>query len=561
MREVLKDIIFEAARSVLEPKDLGALEASDVLIEHPKDKNHGDYATNLALILAKRAGLPPRKLAEEMVQTLKSGHNYILKVEVAGPGFINFFLSDDWYRESLREIKRKGASFGRIELGMDRRVQIEFVSANPVGPMHVGHGRWAAVGDALASLLEFAGYSVSREFYINDYGNQMNIFAASVTARYLELFGHPTEFPIDGYRGEYIREIAAEIKELDGDVYLDLKDEERHAKIGQAAYRDVIVHTKRVLSEMGVIFDNWFSEKAMHESGAVKEAVEELKRAGFTYEEDGALWFASTRFKDDKDRVLIRENGEPTYFAADVAYHKDKLSRGFDRLINIWGADHHGYVARMKAAVMALGYPEDKLTVIIGQLVNLLRGGEQVKMSKRTGEMVTLEELLAEVGSDAARYFFLTKSTDTALDFDIELAKSKSADNPVYYVQYAHARICSIIRFAAEKGIEPAEEPGGELSLLSQESELALMRKLAEFEEVIEAAAEKLAPYRLTRYAEEVATLFHSFYTKCRVIFDEETASEGEMALSRPRLTLTQATAQVIANALTILGISAPKRM
>ncbi|MDI6799596.1 MAG: arginine--tRNA ligase [Actinomycetota bacterium] len=561
MREILKDIIHRAALTVAPPGELDDLKLADVLIEHPKEKGHGDFATNLALILAKRLKKSPRKLADEMVEALKGEHHFISRVETAGPGFINFFLSDDWYRECLREIKKKGPSFGRVELGGGKSVQIEFVSANPVGPMHVGHGRWAAVGDALARLLNFAGYRVHKEFYINDYGNQMNIFAASVTARYLELFGRQAEFPPEGYMGEYVKDIAADIIELDGDRYVEMDEAERLTEMGEAAYKDVITHTKRVLSDMGVTFDNWFSERELHRSGAVLEAVWDLKRAGFTYEENGAVWFASTKFSDDKDRVLIRESGEPTYFAADVAYHKDKLKRGFDGLIDIWGADHHGYAGRVKAAIEALGYPKDKLTIIIGQLVNLLRAGEPVRMSKRTGEMVTLEELLSEVGSDAARYFFLTKSTDTALDFDIELAKKRSSDNPVYYVQYAHARISSIIRFADEKGVKAAIARGDGLSHLDHPSELDLMRKLAEFEEVIEISATKLAPYRLTKYAEEVAGLFHVFYTKCRVIFDEETASEEDLAKSGPRLILAEATRQIIANCLSILGISAPDKM
>lgn len=559
MKEVLKEIIYRAALAGANVDRIDDFSQSDVTIERPKDKTHGDFATNIALVMASRLGQKSRELAELIAGNLKGGHHLIFRVEVAGPGFINFFLSDDWYRDILLEIGKKGADFGRVDLGKGQRALIEFVSANPVGPMHVGHGRWAAVGDALANLMTAAGYIVEREFYINDYGNQMKIFAASVAVRYLELFGREASLPPDGYRGAYISDIASEIAKSDGDIYLDLGEKERLERIGEAAYKDVILHTKRVLSDMGVIFDSWFSERTLHASGAIESVVTKLGAGGFTYEEGGAVWFASTKFSDDKDRVLIREGGEPTYFAADIAYHEDKLKRGFDLLINIWGADHHGYINRVKAAIAALGYPKEKLIIIIGQLVNLLSGGEPVRMSKRTGEMVTLEELLLEVGSDAARYFFLSKSTDTALDFDIELAKKRSADNPVYYVQYAHARISSIIRLAKEKGIDFSTE--SDLSLLVHPSELELMRKLGRFEEVIETAALKMAPFRLSKYAEEVASLFHSFYMKCRVIFDEETASPDELALSRPRLVLAAATARVIANTLAILGISAPEKM
>jgi len=543
--------------AILHAKEAGEVPLScnvKPFFERPKDKIHGDWATNVAMVLASQTKQPPRKVAESIVKHIDDKKRFLSKVEIAGPGFINFYLSDRWFRETLKEIKLKRDKFGHLDMGCGEKVQVEFVSANPVGPMHLGHGRWAAVGDALANLMTAAGYDVTREFYVNDYGNQMRIFGCSVAARYAEILGEDVVFPEDGYQGEYIKEIAQEIIDKEGGKYLKLSEEQRGEFFKKIAYRQVLDHIKKVLLDMGVKFDVWFSETSLHESRAIEEAISELREQEYIFEKDGALWLRTTAFKDDKDRVLIRENGEPTYFAADIAYHKNKLNRGFDKLINIWGADHHGYVQRVKAAIRALGYPEDKLEIIIGQLVNLWRGGELVRMSKRTGEMVTLEELLEEVGSDAARYFFLMRSTDTPFDFDIELAKSQSSDNPVYYVQYAHARICSIIRFAEEKGFFSSDTKGVNLELLCEESELDLIRKLAEFEEVVETSASKMIPYRLTKYAEDLASLFHVFYTKCRVIGDD-------VELNKARLILVDSARQVLSNVLGLMGVSAPEKM
>lgn len=554
MKENLAELVTDA---ISQAKKAGEISFSyDVkpFFEHPKDKTHGDWATNVAMVLASQAKLPPRKIADSIVKHLNDKQHFLSKVEIAGPGFINFYLSDKWFRGVLKEIKEKGEKFGHFDMGYGKKVLIEFVSANPVGPLHVGHGRWAAVGDTLANLITAAGCNVAREFYINDYGNQMRIFGDSVAARYAEFLGEEVDFPEDGYRGEYIKEIAQEIIEKEGNKYLALSPPERSKLFKEIAYRQVLAHIKKVLLAMGVKFDVWFSETTLHDLGAIDEAISELRERGYVYKENGALWFRTTDFEDDKDRVLIRENGEPTYFAADIAYHKNKLNRDFDKLIDIWGADHHGYVKRVEAAIQALGYPKEKLEIIIGQLVNLWRGGELVRMSKRTGEMVTLEELLQEVGSDAARYFFLMRSTDTALDFDIELAKSQSSDNPVYYVQYAHARICNILKFAEEKGFSLPDIEDVNLNLLCEESELDLMRKLMEFEEVIEASVRKLIPFRLTKYAEETASLFHIFYTKCRVI-NEDTE------LSKARLILADCVRQVLNNVLNLMGISAPEKM
>jgi arginyl-tRNA synthetase len=538
-----------------------------VSIERPRDRAHGDWATNLALTLAKRAGSSPRDVAVALMGRLPSDP-HIASVEIAGPGFINFRLAESWLLDALARIVAEGPSFGRATLEGGARVQVEFVSANPVGPMHVGHGRWAAVGDALARVLEASGAEVQREFYVNDAGTQMDIFGKSVEARYLQQLGVDAPFPDDGYAGHYISEIAAEIIGADGKAYLELGDDERAGALRDRAYVQVLDHLKATLERFGVTFDVWYSERTLHASGALGLAVEALRDAGYVYESEGATWFRSTDPRlaeaneaagggaagwpaDDKDRVLVRSTGEPTYLCADIAYHKDKFDRGFERVIDIWGADHHGYVPRMMAAAAALGHA-GRLEVIIGQLVNLLRGGEPVRMSKRTGELVTFEELIDEVGVDAARYFFLMRSTDTALDFDIALAKKKSQENPVYYVQYAHARISSIVRRAAEQGLAPSAD--SDTSLLHTDEELALIRELARLPDLVALAAAQRAPYKLTGYAEEVAKAFHFFYTKRRVV-------TADAELSAARLLLCDATRIVLANTLGLLGVSAPDRM
>jgi arginyl-tRNA synthetase len=481
-------------------------------------------------------------------------------VEVAGPGFINVRLATSVLHDVVSRIRSERERYGAgAPTGL--RVQVEFVSANPVGPMHVGHGRWAALGDSIARLLAHRGHSVEREFYINDAGVQMDIFAASVAARYMDLCGRQVPFPEDGYRGAYIADIAREIYEAEGDAWADADPAAREAHFKEQAYAQVLGHLRRVLHSMGVDFDVWFSERTLHASGAIEATIDRLREAGHVYEQEGAVWFRSTAFGDDKDRVLRKSDGEYTYFAADIAYHADKYDRGFDLVIDIWGADHHGYVKRMEAAVAALGHP-GKLEVIIGQMVNLFRAGEIVRMSKRTGEMVTFEDLLDEVGPDAARYFFLRRSTDQSLDFDIALAKEQSADNPVYYVQYAHARICSILRKAA--GSEDTDDidalaaaliPGDvDCSVLTDEAELALLRALGEFPDVVEEAAAARAPHKVTRYAEDLAATFHQFYTVCRVVGDDA-------RLTAARLAVVDATRIVLELALGLLGVSAPVRM
>ncbi|MCL6471269.1 MAG: arginine--tRNA ligase [Firmicutes bacterium] len=552
IQDILAGLIEDALKRARDEQKLPIEDIPKVTLEHPREKEHGDWATNIALVLASKVKMPPRAVAQAIVNLLGDSKRYIDKVEIAGPGFINFYLSNEWLYTVLAMIKEQGEKFGYSTVGAGQKIQIEFVSANPVGPMHIGHGRWAAVGDTLANVLQANGYSVEREFYINDYGNQMNIFAKSVAARYAELLGQDVPFPEDGYRGEYIKDIAREIIAEENDKYLGIPEKEREEIFKERAYRQVLEHIKKTLEQMGVVFDSWFSERTLHESSEVEKTIEELRERGYVYESEGAVWFKASAFGEEKDRVLIRANGEPTYFAADIAYHKSKLNRGFDKIINIWGADHHGYVGRMKAAIQALGYPADKMEVIIGQLVNLLRAGEPVRMSKRTGEMVTLDELLEEVGSDAVRFFFLMRSTDSPVDFDIELAKQESNENPVYYVQYAHARISSIIRYAEAEGVIPT----GKINYqrLETEPELDLIKKLAEWPEILEWAARQRAPHPLTAYAQELAATFHYFYTKCRVVSEDEELSAARMALS-------EATRTVLRSVLRMLGVSAPDRM
>ncbi len=554
IRDVLNELVQGAFSKAQKEGRLPPAQVPAIELERPREKSHGDWSTNIAMVLARTLKMPPMEIARIIVSSLENKEHFVEKAEVAKPGFINFFISTNWLYQVVRDIESEQEKFGRVSIGDGLKVQVEFVSANPVGPMHVGHGRWAAVGDVLATLLEASGYDVAREFYINDYGSQMDVFGKSVAARYSQKLGKEVPFPEDGYKGDYILEIAEEIIESEGEKYLAMPREEQEEAFKQIAFKQVMEHIKKVLLAMGVHFDTWFSETGLHRSGAVKAVIDELDAKGFVYEKDGATWLRTADLGDDKDRVLVRENGEPTYFAADIAYHKSKFGRGFQRIIDIWGADHHGYVRRVKAAVEAVGFDPDAVEIIIGQLVNLLRNGEPVRMSKRTGEMVTLEELLDEVGKDATRYLFLTRSTDSSVDFDIEIAKAQSNENPVYYVQYAHARICSISRVADEKSVESISAHKADLTLLTTEWELDLIRKLEQFGEVFEKAVWQRAPYLLTKYAESLASVFHAFYTRCRVIGDD-------CELSDARLVLCNCTRQVLKNVLGLLGVNAPERM
>ena len=549
IKEQLSAAIRQAAQKAIADGVFPAGDLADILLEVPPDKKFGDFATNFAMQSARVFRMNPKKIAEELVSRIEG--DWLDHAEIAGPGFINFYLKGNVLYDLLRHLYEGGEACFNLPQKDTARIMVEYVSANPTGLLHVGHGRGAAVGSALVNLLRAAGYPVQSEYYINDAGNQIDNLAASVNARYLELMGKKTAFPENGYHGVDIIDTAKRIVEADGEKYLSLSEEQRLVAFKEIALKEKLAQLKADLAAFNVTFDEWFSERTLHPE-AVRDACQTLKEKGKVYDKDGALWLRSTDYGDDKDRVVIRDNGVPTYLAADIAYHRNKLERGFGHLINIWGADHHGYVCRVKAALAALGYAPEQLEVLLLQMVSLYRGGELVKMSKRTGESVTLEELIEEVGADAARYFFLMRSLDSQLDFDLDLAKSHSNENPVYYIQYAHARISSIFRQAADAGIETGGAP--EFSRLVDETEIALIKKIEEYAEEIERAARERAPHRIARFAYDTAGLFHSFYNKCRIV-------GVEPALSSARLALVAVARNVLRHALGILGISAPEKM
>lgn len=550
MKETLKEQIKQA---IVQAELVAEEQIPEILLEVPKDKSHGDWATNIAMRLTRIVCRNPREIANSIVEKLDHSKAQIRKVEIAGPGFINFYMDRSFLTDVVTEIHTKKEAFGRSQAGNGERVNVEFVSANPTGSLHLGHARGAAVGDALCNVLDAAGYDVTREYYINDAGNQMNIMALSLEARYLEGLGIDWEFPEDGYRGQEMVQIAQQLIESDGKKWIEADRQERLAYFKQVGRKKLLNKIEADLQDFRVNFDEWFSELSLYESGVIQETLEELKKQGYTYEKDGALWLRSTAFGDDKDRVLVKQDGSYTYLTPDIAYHRNKLSRGFDRLINIWGADHHGYIARMKAALQSLGYKADTLHVVITQMVKLYQGGEIVKMSKRTGKAITLKDLMEEVGTDGTRYFFAMRSPDTHLDFDMDLAVSQSNENPVYYVQYAHARIHSIFRQATEKGVSVSLD-SAVLSHLTEEAEYDLLQKLAEFPDEIASAAAVLAPHRVIRYLYDLSTQFHSYYGAHRVVTDN-------LELSQARLALLEVTAQVIRNGLKLVGVTAPERM
>ena len=549
-----KDKIAAAVKAAVEAAmNDGALKFFDALpevaLEVPPKKEFGDFATNFAMQTAKIFRTSPRKIAEEIKARIRS--DLFERIEIAGAGFMNFYLRPDVIYRALKEIYDAGENFGHLPCKNNVTIQIEYVSANPTGLLHVGHGRGAAAGSAIVNIMRAAGYNVESEYYINDAGNQMDKLALSVNARYLELLGEKIDFPEDGYLGADIIDTTKRIIARHGKKFLNLPDDERLKILGDLAYADKMFELQKDLENFRVHFDVWFSEKTLHPE-KINAAIETLRASGGIYEKDGALWLASSKYGDDKDRVVIRENGEPTYLAADIAYHKNKFDRGFGELINLWGADHHGYVARVKAAMKMLGYDADKLKIIFLQMVSLFRSGEAVKMSKRAGTAIPLRELMEEVGTDAARYFFLMRSTDSQLDFDLDLAKSQSADNPVYYIQYAHARICSIFRQAAEAGLSIDGEP--KFSLMNSTAEIDLMNKIFEYPEEIEKAAAEYAPQRIARYVYDLASTFSSFYRDCRIL-----GVEKDLAVAR--LALLEVTQHTIQHALNLLGVSAPDHM
>ena len=552
IKQILATAIKAAAQKAIDEGTVKGGELPEVLLEVPPQKEFGDFATNFAMQSARALKCNPRMIAQAVVDNLDCA--YVEKMEIAGPGFINFYLKQDWMYDMLAGIIAEGENYGNLVSDCKEKIQLEYVSANPTGPLHVGHGRGAAVGSALANLMKAAGMNVSREYYINDAGNQINNLAASVNARYLEKLGQTVEFPENGYHGYDIIETAERIVRIYGDKFLNMSEEERLQEFRTIALKEKLAALKEDLEAFNVTYDEWFSEQTLHDAKAIHSACDLLTERGYLYEQDGALWLKATEYGDDKDRVVIRDNGVPTYFAADIAYHQDKYARGFDRVINLWGADHHGYIARMKAAVGALGYHPDQLEVLILQMVSLYRNGELVKMSKRTGQSVTLNELIEEVGTDAARFFFVMRSIDSQLDFDLTLATEKSNENPVYYIQYAHARICSIMRQLEEAGIVVMPAVEAKLNTMTEASELELIKKLGEYPEMLAGAAKERAVHRVAHYVHDLAGLFHSFYNQCRIL-------GVDSDLQQARIALVKTVGHVIRHALGILGVSAPERM
>ncbi|MFC5701283.1 arginine--tRNA ligase [Cohnella faecalis] len=552
LQQAVSEALAEAALAggLIENRE----ELPAIALEVPKEKSHGDLATNLAMQLTKIAKKNPRQIAETIIAHLDKSRAWIQSAEIAGPGFINFRLDKSYLYPVVEEVLQQGERYGSVAAGGGQSVQVEFVSANPTGSLHLGHARGAAVGDALCNVLDFAGYKVTREYYINDAGNQVNNLAKSIEARYRQALGQEAEMPEDGYYGEDIVGFAKELAEREGDKLLSLEDKARFEFFRTYGLEKELDKIKRDLGRFGVRFDEWYSETSLYETGKVVEALDALRAKGQVYEQDGAVWLSSTTFGDDKDRVLVKNDGSYTYLTPDAAYHMDKYSRGYDRMINIWGADHHGYIPRVKAAMAALGNDPDKLTVLIAQMVSLFQNGEKVKMSKRTGKAVTMEDLMDEVGVDAIRYFFTMRSMDSHLDFDMDLAVSTSNENPVFYVQYAHARICSIFRQAEEQGVALLPLAETKLDRLTTEHELDLLRKMGELPETIADAARIYAPHAIIRYVYELAALFHSYYRAERVITEDAEQSQA-------RLQLLGALRIVIANSLRLVGVSAPDRM
>lgn len=572
IKDILAAAIKAAAQKAIDSGSLKPGVLPEVMLEVPPQKEFGDFATNFAMQSARSLHCAPRQIAQAVVDNLDCAS--VERMEIAGPGFINFYLKQNWTSDLLSSIIAAGEDYGNLPANDFGRVQVEYVSANPTGPLHIGHARGAAVGSAMVNLLRAAGYDVESEYYINDAGNQMNNLAASVNARYLQLLkledmgGVPADltvkkldeiptgipFPENGYHGYDIIETAQRIIRIYGKEFVALDEKERLAKFLEIAYKEKLAGLKEDLEAFGVTFDVWFSEKSLHEANKIHEAVDFLKERGYIYEQGGALWLKSTEQGDDKDRVVIRDNGVPTYFAADIAYHRNKFERGFARVINLWGADHHGYIARVKAAVNALGFDANNLEIMLLQMVRLYRNGDIVKLSKRTGETITLRELMDEVGTDAARYFFCMRSLDSQLDFDMTLATEKSNENPVYYIQYAHARICSIARQLAEAGISAVSASELKLDTLTAPEELALIKKLGEYPELIARAARERAVHSVATYTYELAGLFHSFYNQCRIL-------GVDTDLQQARIALVKAVGHTIRHALGILGVSAPERM
>jgi arginyl-tRNA synthetase len=551
LKEILIDLLTQAATQAQRLGKLPSVILPPVTIERPQNPEHGDYASSFPLKLARSASINPLAIAQELVSLIPPAPE-IESITAAPPGFINFTLKDDWLMRQVDTILGEGEKFGNIDLGHGSRVQVEFVSINPTGPLHVGHGRGAILGSTLSNALTAGGYKVEKEYYFNDAGSQMEAFRRSLFARYQQCLGKDAEMPSEGYFGNYMVDLAKEIVSEEGDHFLTIPQPEAIEELGKLGLDRILAKTREDLDLLRVDFDAWFSEQSLYENGQFDKVMALLREGGHLMEKENATWFVSTSLGEDKDNVVVRGDGSPTYFAADIAYHYNKfLERNFDRVINIWGADHQGHVSRLKAAVAALGIDPDRLELIIHQMVTLRRGGEMVRVSKRSGDLITLREVIDEVGTDACRYFFLSRSANSQMDFDLELAKQESQDNPVYYIQYAHARIASILRLAEERKISYDD---GDVSLLTSEPELTLIRKLLLLPEMVEVVVQSLEPHHLTYYAQDLATSFHSFYKLCRVVSDD-------IALSKARLKLVEAAKVVLARTLHLMGMTAPDRM
>ena len=556
MKSRLRTLLQDAVKACVNQGVLDIEAVPFIEIDITKEAAFGDYASNIAMVLASRVKgkLPPRKIAEVIRGHIQDNHGMLAKVEVAGPGFMNFFIREGVWSTLLSDVDALGDRYGSSDYGKGKNAHIEFVSANPTGPLHIGHARGAVVGDVIANIAAASGFSVFREYYVNDAGNQMNNLGKSVLYRYLELLGEDVEFPESCYQGDYIRELAGEIIDRNGDIYRSKNQEEAVRLFTDYAAGAILAEIKEDLRAFGVIFDNYYSERSLYKDDRVATLLKELEEKHVVYSDGETLWFKTTDFGDEKDRVVVRRNGEPTYFAADIAYHHDKYIRGFDTIIDVWGADHHGYIPRMSACIEAFGHDRNSLKIVLIQLVSLLRDGMPVPMSTRAGEFVTMKEVVDEVGKDAARYNFLMRRSDSHLEFDLELAKKQSNENPVYYVQYAHARICSIVRNAGEKGSTIPAYEEVDLRCLKLPEEVNLIKTIIRFPEVVEGAAIALEPHRLTFYLNDFAALFHSYYNKHRVLSDDE-------SLSKARLFLIKTILTVVRNALRLLGVSAPERM
>jgi arginyl-tRNA synthetase len=554
MKQKIKNLILTAAKNAHQKGDLPSADITEVEVEEPRVATHGDFSSNIAMVMASVQKMAPRKIAEAVISHIQDPQELIEKTEIAGPGFINFFVKASAWHPVLREIHEADAAYGATDIGKGQKFQVEYVSSNPTGPLHVGHGRGAAVGDAVANILSFCGYDVQKEYYINDSGRQIRTLGQSVFLRYKELCGQKIKFPDECYQGDYIRDLAADIKTRQSDALLSRPEPDAIMECARFAAGNILDGIRDDLKLFGVEFDCWFSEQSLYDSGRVDDIIDNFRKQQVIYEKDGALWFKTSDFGDEKDRVVVKANEETTYFASDIAYHQDKYDRGFEWVVDVWGADHHGYIPRMKAAVEACGHRRDQFDVILVQLVNLLRAGQPVAMSTRAGKFETLREVVNEVGRDAARFIFLTRHYESALDFDLEVAKQKTNDNPVYYVQYVHARISSIVRKGNERGTGEVSWDDQAVDRLVAPAEIDLIKTLARYPDVLAGSARSMEPHRVTYYLMDLASAFHTYYNKHRVLVDDPVLRCG-------RLNLVLAVQKVIRNGLTLLGVSAPDKM